>query len=211
MKRIGTILVILSVLSVPAFAQGPRNLAGRDEAAERPQAQIQKGIIDLYLANFKAQVGLSDEQFLAVRPFVTRFINARFQNANQRRLLEERQNQLLSQPNASEADIQKLNEDLSKLDDGGAIDARFIRNLEPQLTGRQVLLAREFHRQFMTERLPMVLERLRAAQANNPKAQQREAARANQQQKRKGQSQVDQPANTLRGNNNAQTNPARRK
>ena len=210
MKRIGTIVVILGLLSVPAYGQGPRNLAGLGEQAERPQAQLQRSIIDLYLANFKEQVGLSDEQFLAVRPFVTRFVNARFQNANQRRLLEERQNLLLSQPNASEAEIQKLNEDLSRLDDGGTIDARFMKNLQPQLTPRQALLAREFHRQFMTERLPMMLERLRAAQANNPKAQQREAARANQQQNRKAQQQADRPGNTLRGNNNAQT-PERKK
>jgi len=209
MKRficMGITLVAISAMAVSAFAQGPRALAGPNQSAvpDRPLAQVQRGIIELYLANFRDAVGLSEEQFLRVSPFVNRFVNARFQNANQRRILEERQAQLLSQPNASETEFQSLNEELGKLEDGGAIDARFMKNLGTELTPRQATLAREFHKTFITERLPNLLERLRAAQANNPKAQQREAARANQQQNRKGQPQADRPANTLRGNNNAQ-------
>jgi hypothetical protein len=211
MKRLGMIIAITSVFAVSAFGQGPRALNGGDVVADRPLPQLQKGIIELYLANFRNEVGLSDDQFLRVSPLVTRFVNARFQNANQRRMLEERQTELLSQPNPAEADIQKLNEDLARLEEGGVIDKRLIKNLQPELTPRQSLLASEFHRQFITERLPMLLERLRAAQANNPKAQERQANRANQQQNRKGQPQADRPANTLRDNNKAQPAPTRRK
>jgi len=203
------LVLIVAVFAVSAFGQGPRALAGSEAAAERPQAQLQQQIADLYLANFKAQVGLDDDQFLVVRPLVLRFINQRFQNANQRKTLEDRQAQLLSQPDPSETEIQTLNEDLSKLDDGGAIDKRFLNNLQTRLQPRQSLLAREFHKGFINETLPMVLERLRAAQANAPKGpRQRPAdARANQQQNR---NQQRQDANTLRGKNPQPANPARK-
>ncbi len=208
MKRVGMIVLIVAAFAVSAFGQGPRALAGSEVAAERPQAQLQQQIADLYLANFKAQVGLDDNQFLVVRPLVLRFINQRFQNANQRKVLEDRQAQLLSQPDPSETEIQTLNEDLSKLDEGGTIDKRFMKNLETRLTLRQTLLAREFHKSFINERLPMVLERLRAAQANAPKDQRRpDAARPNQQQNR---NQQRQDANTLRGKNPQPTPPARK-
>ena len=206
MKRLRMIFPIIALMASAAFAQeGPRTLAGVGEKPERPQAQLQNGIADLYLASFRERVGLSDEQFLRVRPMVRRFIQNRFQVANQRRILEERQAQLLSQSNASEAEIQKLNDDLSSLDEAAAIDGRFMRNLQRELSPRQALLAREFHRQFISERLPLMLERLRAAQAD-PNGKGERPGRANQ-QNRKDQGQ--RPANTLRGNNNPQ-NPARK-
>ena len=80
-----------------------------------------------------------------------------------------------------------------------------MRNLQRELSPRQGLLAREFHKEFISERLPLMLERLRAAQADpNGKGERPGAGRANQ-QNRKDQ----RPANTLRGNNNPQT-PARK-
>ncbi len=206
MKRLGLIFPIIALMASAAFAQeGPRALAGVGEKPERPQAQLQNSIADLYLANFKERVGLSDDQFLRVRPMVRRFIQNRFQVANQRRILEERQAQLLNQSNASEAEIQKLNDDLSSLDEAGAIDGRFMRNLQRELSPRQGLLAREFHKQFISERLPLMLERLRAAQAD-PNGKGNGRRRANQQNRK---DQTQRPANTLRGNNNPQT-PARK-
>ena len=208
MKRLGMIFPIIVLMASAAFAQeGPRALAGAGEKPERPQAQLQNSIADLYLANFKEKVGLSDDQFLRVRPMVRRFIQNRFQVANQRRILEDRQAQLLGQSNASETEIQKLNDDLTSLDEAGAIDGRFMRNLQRELSPRQGLLAREFHKQFISERLPLMLERLRAAQADPNGKGERPAARANQ-QNRKDQGQ--RPANTLRGKNNSQPAPARK-
>ena len=208
MKRVVMLVLIMAVFAVSAFGQGPRALAGREAAAERPQAQLQQQIADLYLANFKAQVGLDDVQFLAVRPLVIRFMNQRFQNANQRKTLEDRQAQLLSQPDPSATEIQTLNEDLSKLDDGGAIDQRFMKNLQARLTPRQTLLAREFHKSFISETLPMTIERVRAqANAAKDQPQRPAAARANQQQNRQQQR---QDTNTLRGKNPQPANPARK-
>ena len=92
MKRLGLIFPIIALMASAAFAQeGPRALAGVGEDRDRPQAQLQNSIADLYLANFKERVGLSDDQFLRVRPMVRRFIENRFQVANQRRILEDRQ------------------------------------------------------------------------------------------------------------------------
>jgi len=208
MKRLGMILPIIALMASAAFAQqGPRELAGVADKPERSQAQLQNTIADLYLANFKERVGLSDDQFLRVRPMVRRFIQNRFQVANQRRILEERQAQLLNQSNAPEAEIQKLNDDLSSLDEAGAIDGRFMKNLQRELSPRQGALAREFHKQFINERLPLMLERLRAAQADPNGKGERAAARANQ-QNRKDQGQ--RPNATLRGKNNSQPAPARK-
>ena len=205
MKRLGMILPIIALMASAAFAQqGPRELAGVGDKPERSQAQLQNTIADLYLANFKERVGLSDDQFLRVRPMVRRFIQNRFQVANQRRILEDRQAQLLNQSNASEAEIQKLNDDLSSLDEAGAIDGRFMKNLQRELSPRQGALAREFHKQFINERLPLMLERLRAAQADPNGKGERAAARANN---RKDQGQ--RPNATLRGKNNPET-PARK-
>src|SRR5262245_22111721 len=118
MKRLALVLASLSLLAVSAFAQnGPRNVAGRGEAADRQQAQLQNRIADFNLVNFKEEVGLSDDQLLKVGPKIRRFILNRFQAANQRRILEERQDQLLRQPNASDADLQKLNQDISSVED----------------------------------------------------------------------------------------------
>jgi hypothetical protein len=62
MKRFGMILPIIALMASAAFGQeGPRELAGVGEKPERPQAQLQNGIADLYLANFKERVGLSDD------------------------------------------------------------------------------------------------------------------------------------------------------
>jgi len=208
MKRLGMILPIIALMASAAFAQqGPRELAGVADKPERSQAQLQNTIADLYLANFKERVGLSDDQFLRVRPMVRRFIQNRFQVANQRRILEERQAQLLNQSNASEAEIQKLNDDLTSLDEAGAIDGRFMKNLQRELSPRQGALAREFHKQFINERLPLMLERLRAAQADPNRKGERAAARANQQNRK---DQAQRPADTLRGKNNSQPAPARK-
>src|SRR5262245_4368270 len=104
MNRIGTILVILLAAS-SAFAQqgGPRSLAGQQsDTVEEPQAQLQKSVTQLYVFGLQNEVGLSDGQFLKARQTIQQFIGMRFRYANQKRNLDERENQLLSQPNASE-------------------------------------------------------------------------------------------------------------
>jgi hypothetical protein len=126
----------------------------------------------------------------------------RFRFANTRKTLDERQAQLLSQPNASNADIQKLNEEVSKLDaDTATWEGRLVQRLQTELGGeyqlseRQILALRTYNRRFFNERLPNVLEQMRAGAA--PRGQQRSGARGNQPSK----NQSTLPANTLRGNN----------
>jgi len=182
MKHLALVLAAFGFLAVSAFAQnGPRTLAGRGDAADRPQAQLQNRIADFYLVNFKEEVGLSNDQLLRVGPKIRRFILNRFQAANQRRILEERQDQLLSQPDASDADLQKLNQDIANLEDASIIDRRFLKNLEPELSERQLALARQFHKRFISEKLPMILEQLREERAA---ARGRPGGRPNQQNRR---------------------------
>jgi hypothetical protein len=204
MNRFGTILVIL-LLSSSAFAQqsGPRNLAGRTDATEQePQTQLQSSVIQLYIFNLKNEVGLTEEQFIKARPVIQRFIRMRFQNATQRKTLDERQMALLGRPDASEADLQKLNAEVAKLDgQTGSWEGRMIQNLQAELADRllserQIAALRTYNRKFFTERLPGVLEQMRANPP--PKARQQ-----NNQNPRNPTT-----PNTLRGNN---TQPVQRK
>src|SRR4030095_9009873 len=128
MKRLGLILAAYGFMTLSALAQnGPRNLAGQEETADRPQAQLQNRIADFYLVNFKEEVGLTDEQLLKVGPKIRRFIQNRFQAATQSRILVDREDQLWNQPNASDADLQRLNQEINNLEDAAIIDRRFLK------------------------------------------------------------------------------------
>lgn len=203
MNRISTILVILLAAS-SAFGQqgGPRSLAGQQtDTAEEPQAQLQRSVTQLYVFGLQNEVGLSDGQFLKARQTIQQFIGMRFRYANQKRTLDERENQLLSQPNASESDIQKLNEDANKLAlETANWEGRLVKRLQTdlgtdqQLSDRQIALLRSYNRRFFTERLPSVVEQMR--KGDLPLKGQRPAnARGNQNQR----GQAAAPANTLRG------------
>src|SRR6187401_2522839 len=105
MNRFGAILALL-LLSLPAFAQeGPRSLAGPTDTVDDSQAQLQKSVTQLYFSGLQNKLGLTDGQFLRSRQAIQNFIGMRFRNANQRKNLDERQEQILKQLNASEADI----------------------------------------------------------------------------------------------------------
>jgi hypothetical protein len=208
MNRIGAILVML-LFSCSAFAQqsGPRRLAGSNDATEQPQAQAQleRSVAQLYLSYLRNEVGLTDEQFLSAEPVVRQFIRMKFQNANQRKALDQRQKQLLSQPDASAADFQKLNEEATKLDgETSTWDNRMVKRLQAALANRQTQLSerqevalRNFNREFFNEKLPTVLEQMRANAGGVKGQQQRPAAAGRQnQQNRKDPT---QPGDTLRG------------
>lgn len=202
MKRLSLILAAFGLMTLSALAQeGPRSLTSQEEPVDRPQNQLQNRIADFYLVNFKEEVGLTDEQLLLVGPKIRRFIQNRFQAANQKRILENRQEQLLKQPNTSDADLQRLNQEIGNLEDAAIIDRRFLKNLQPELTERQIALARQFHKRFISERLPMILERLRE---ENATARGRSGVARPNQQNRRG---ANPPPTTLRDNPN---NPARK-
>jgi hypothetical protein len=212
MNRFGAILVIL-LLSASAFAQqgGPRDLAGQSDTPEQPQAQLQRSVTQLYFVNLRNEVGLTDEQVLKSQGIIANFIGMRFRDANRKKALDRRQEQLLSQPDASEADIQKLNDDVAKLaSETGTWETRMVKKLQAelgdrQLSERQILLLSSYNRKFFNERLPMILEQLRAR--NGPirgQPQNGTAARPNPQNRR---DQPGGPANTLRGTDTQPVQP----
>jgi len=188
MNRIGTILVML-LFAYPAFARqaGPRDLAGQNTPVEQPQQQLQleRSVVQLYLSYVRNEVGLTDEQFLRAEPVIRQMIRQRWENAAQRIAVNERQEQLLSQHNASDADFQKLNEEATRLD--GEIstwDARMFRRLQvanTNLSDRQLSALSRFNRKFF-EKLPTVVEQARANArgAKGPQQGPGAAGRANQ-------------------------------
>jgi hypothetical protein len=201
MNRFGAILVML-LCSSSAFAQaGPRDLAGQNETLEQPQGQLRRSVTTLYIFSLKDEVGLTDEQFMKALPTIQNFIRMRFENANTKKTLDERQNQLLRQPDASEADIQKLNEEVTKLEgETGTWEGRMVRKLQAelgdrQLSDRQILALRSYNRKFFNERLPTLLEQMRAGNTP-PRGQRPGSARGNP----PPNNQATRPANTLRGN-----------
>ena len=221
MIRFGAIGIIV-LLSIPAFAQqsGPRELAGQDAVVpDQPQVQLQRSVVQLYLADMKNELGLSDEQFLKAGPVIQQFIQMRFRNANQRKALGERQDRLLSEPNAAQTDIKQLNDELTELDGQTASwDGRFMRRLQTELVGRelsdrQMLMLRDFNRRFFNEKLPTLVEQIRSENLIKARGQQQRPAAARANQNRKDQVQPNGPANTLRGNNKpgVQPQPQRQK
>jgi hypothetical protein len=204
------VLAIFLLLSSPAFARqgGPRDLAGQSDTQEKSQAQLQRSVTQFYFFRLQSEVGLTDDQFLKSRQIIQNFIGMRFRIANTRKTLDERQAQLLSQPNASDADIQRLNEDASRLDaDIATWEGRLFQRLqaelgaESQLSERQIAALRSYNRRFFNERLPGLVEQMRAGAP--PRGQQRPAARGNQPSK----NQSTLPANTLRGDNTQPVQP----
>ncbi|HET9216621.1 MAG TPA: hypothetical protein VFR18_06555 [Terriglobia bacterium] len=169
--------------------------------------------MQLYLADMKNELGLTDEQFLKAGPVIQQFIQMRFRNANQRKALGERQDRLLNEPNASQDDIKQLNNELTALDgQTESWDARFRRRLQAELVGRelserQILMLRDFNRRFFNEKLPLLVEQIRSENLIKGQGQQQRPAGARANQNRKGEAQPNGPANTLRGNNKPAVQP----
>ena len=202
MKRTGAILLTVLLLSGMALAQeGPRNIEG-NAALDKNQAQLAKSIAALYLADLKRDAELSDEQFIAAQPVVLNFIQQRFRNANQRKNLDERQELLHNQSDASAADLQQVNEQLTKVDNESATwETRFLRRVQDVLSSRglsprQVALFRSFNRKFFNDRLPTLMEQAR--NTDRPAA----GARANQ-NRNQGVQPRQGAGNALRGKSDA--------
>jgi len=175
MKRLCMIVASVGLLAVSAFAQvDPLDIAAGDDGLEQTQAQqVQRRVTDLYLSNFRNQVGLSEEQFLKVSPVLTQFVRNRFRTARERAALDQQLNRLLSQPNSSETDIQKLTEDRAKLEtEAATMETRFVNRLRPDLTARQAALIFQFNTRF-NERLRDVVDQVRANGAARGQRQQR--------------------------------------
>jgi hypothetical protein len=217
MNRIG-ILALTLLLANSAFAQqgGPRDLAGPSDTAEKQQGQLQRSITNFYFVNLKNEVELTDDQIVKAQGIIANFIRMRFQNATQRTALDGRQKELLSRPDASQADFQKLNEEVAKLaSDNGTWETRLVNRLQTalgdqQLSDRQITALRNYNRTFFEERLPMLVDRARGNLP--PRGQQQRgtgtAGRPNQPNRK---DQPGGPANTLRPGTDVQPVPPRPK
>jgi hypothetical protein len=110
---------------------------------------------------------------------------------------------LLSQPNPSDADVQKLIDDTGQFErDASTMETRFINRISSQLTATQILRVQQFNRKFFDERLPDLLQRAKTAagvkaQRQGPAGErQRPAAAAKQNPNRPN---AGKPGNALRG------------
>ena len=182
MKRFFMIVAVAASLTVSAFAQvDPLNAAvGDDALTQTPAQRVQQQIIDLYLSDFRTDVGLSEEQFLKVSPVLRQFVRNRFQAARSRADLDQQLTRLLSQPNSSEADIQRLTADRAKVEtEAATMEARLVNRLRPDLTARQAALVFQFNTRF-NERLRGVVDQVRAnAAARGQRQRPGAAARPN--------------------------------
>ena len=185
MKRLLILTAIFSALMVPAFAQVDETQLApadsrRDARPEPRQAQqLQQQITDLYLSDFKNEVELTDEQFLKLNNPLREFMRRRFQAPQQRQALNQRLQQLLSQPNPSETDVQQLTDEIAQHDrETGTLEARFLARMGNELSPRQRLLFTQFNQKFFSEKLPGLISQAgeRNAAANQGQRQ-RPAAR----------------------------------
>jgi hypothetical protein len=148
-------------------------------------------------------VELTDDQFIQLRPVIRQFIELRFQRANQRENLKQRQELLLSQPSPSDADVQQLTEERSRFESEMAtLENRFIARLRStsELSPRQALLISKFNRTFFDERLPGYIQRARAAAAA-PRGQPQRPAAAARGNANRGREPARQPGNAFDNNN----------
>jgi len=186
MRRLFMAIAIAGLLTMSALAQVT------DVSPEQKQAQqIQQRIAELYVSDFRNEVQLTDDQFLKLGPNIRQFIMNRFKNAERRRDLTQQREQLLGQPNPSDADVQKLNEDTAQFERQSAMaEANFLGRIRSELTPRQQLLIPQFNRKFFDERLPDLLRRAR--ELAGPPRGQKDPGAAQQQQPSQQQSSQQQ-------------------
>jgi hypothetical protein len=170
MKRLWLLTAMFCALTAPAFAQAdgaepqlaPADVR-RDVAPEPKQAQrLQQQITDLYISDFKNEVGLTDEQFLKLNNPLREFMRRRFMAPRQRQDLNQRLQRLLSQPNPSDSDVQQLTNEIAEHDrEIGTLEARFLARMGSELTPRQRLLFTQFNQKFFNEKLPGLISQAR--------------------------------------------------
>jgi hypothetical protein len=214
MKRLLLLTPVFCALMLPAFAQvdgaepqvaptdGPREATPEPKQAQRLQQQI----TDLYISDFKNEVGLTDEQFLKLNNPLREFMRRRFMAPQQRRALNQRLQRLLSQPDPSDSDVQQLTNEIAEHDrEIGTLEARFLARMGSELTPRQRLLFTQFNQKFFNEKLPGLISQARERIAGEQTQGQRQRPAARGQNPNRpnapARPQVDRPA--LRSKANA--------
>ena len=181
MKALG-VLVLVFLMSLPLWAAPglqEKQAAPRPAAQANRAQQIQNRIADLYLSDFRNALELTDEQFLKLGPIARRFIQMRFQAANQRERINQRLDQLLSQPDPSDEDVRQLSDEKERFErNAGNLEGRLVANVRADLTARQIARIYDLNRKFFEEKLPRLLEQARSQ--INPQARPSIPARPNQ-------------------------------
>ena len=183
MKRAIMIAVVVSLLAVSAFAQvNPPDAETTDQREVRPEAaqgqQIQRQITDLYIADFKSEVQLSDEQFMKLNPGIRNFMQMQFQTARRRQAFNQQLTQLMEQPNPSENDVTELINARNQFErEAATMETRFLTRIGAELSPKQRVRVMEFNRRFMNEKLPGLVQQARDRTAN-PAARNRNVQKA---------------------------------
>ena len=176
MKRCWSLVLISTLgLATIAFGRSQGDDVPQRQAAQQPDpnARALQLISDVYVANFRSTIEMSDDQYLKIGNFLREFIRNRFRVANQRVLLNQRRTELLGQSDPSEAEVQRLGNDLAQLERNAAnFENNFQTRIATELSPKQVLLVMQFNKTFFEQRLPQLLERARAeAQTRGQQAQ----------------------------------------
>jgi len=183
MKRAIMIAAVVGLLTVSAFAQvNPPEAETTDQREVRTEPaqgqQIQRQITELYIADFKNEVQLSDEQFMKLNPGIRNFMQRQFEAARQRQAFKQKLTQLMEQPNPSESEVTELINAKNQFErDAATMETRFLTRIGAELSPRQQVRVMEFNRRFMNEKLPGLIQQARDRTAN-PAARNRNAQQA---------------------------------
>jgi chromosome segregation ATPase len=213
MRRAFIAAVVAGCLHLSAFAQvDPAEPPPADRPNARPEAaqvqKIQEQITDFYLSDFRNELGLTEEQFFSLNQPLRQFMRMRFQAPARRQEMNQRLDQLLSQPNPPEAEVQKLTKEIAQFDrQMGNQEERFLAAFGSELSTRQQAQLLQFNRRFFNEKLPGLI---RQARERNAAQAQRQAQQKQQQQRQKpaadpvrpNNTPVARPGNALRGKPN---------
>ena len=177
MKRV-LIAAIASFLTVSAYGQVNTSIETPEQQQAGPEGaqaqQIQQRITELYIADFKSEVQLSDDQFLSLMPGIRNFMKMQFENARRRQAFNQQLSQLMEQPNPSESEVTQLIEARNQFErESATLETRFLTRIGAQLSPRQQVRVMEFNRRFMNQKLPGLIQQARDRSANNPAARNR--------------------------------------
>src|SRR5262245_5751440 len=179
MKRLLMIVTVAGFLSISASAQvTPAEIQTADltQSDTAQTQQLQQRITDLYLSDFRNEVQLSDEQFLKLNGGIRNFMQNQFQAARRRQALKQQLDQLMSQPNPSETDVQRLIEARNQFErESATMETRFLNRMGAELSPGQQLRVMEFNRRFMNEKLPDLVQRARERAINPARNRQQQA------------------------------------
>jgi hypothetical protein len=164
----------LAAMTAPLPGQSPQGPTGAPAANPGAVRQL---VEDYYIRQFQIRIEPTDEQWNRVLPLIRRFIQGRFQNAQQR------EKALAELENASESDIPRLNEVIDQTSRQATnIDTNFVRNIDPILTPNQQRKLRQFHNNIWPQIQQMITKAREQVQREQQEKLERQQLRGQRQQ-----------------------------